>query len=111
MRTGMEPGHGTGLMGTGAGHHSTHEGWTGSRETHDSWTGSRDTHGMGTGHTGAAGMGGVGTGYDAQGKETMGHKIKKMIPGEFFGKLCSNWCIPCRPTPCLGQSVSLGNKG
>jgi hypothetical protein len=81
---------GTGLgAGAGAGHHDTYgTGHTGMGTGGGilgtglgAGAGSHDTHGMGAGHT--AGMGGAGTGhgYDAEGKETMGHKIKKMIPG------------------------------
>jgi hypothetical protein len=96
MRTGVEPGHGMGVMGTGTGtgHHDTYG--TG----HTGMGTGMGTGGMGTGHTGAAGpMGGAGTGYgagsgyDAEGKETMGHKIKKMIPGGRIDKLCSFLCL------------------
>lgn len=43
---------------------------------HNSWAGTRDVH-PGRGTSGAVGMGG----YTAEGKETVGHKIKKAIPG------------------------------
>jgi hypothetical protein len=74
----MEPGHGMGTTGTGMGHHGTGVG-TGMGTT---GTG-LGTAGMG--HHGAGhGMGTTGAGYDETGKETMTHKIKKMIPGRWL---------------------------
>lgn len=98
MRHGVEPGHGIGMMGTGAGHHDTGLMGTGVGHHDTGMMGTGVGHpqgtGMGAGHHGTAlggiGMGGLGgtaaghegaSGFDAEGKETMGHKIKKHIPG------------------------------
>ena len=82
IRTGMEPGHGMGTTGTGMGHHGT--GVTGmgtGMGTHNTGLGT-----AGMGHHGAGhGMGTTGAGYDPEtGKETMTHKIKKMITGRWL---------------------------
>jgi hypothetical protein len=78
IKTGMQPGHGMGTTGTGMGHHGTGMGTTGT--------------GLGTagiGHHGAGhGMGTTGAGYDETGKETLTHKVKKMIPGRVGKVLC-----------------------
>lgn len=59
---------------------------------HNSWVGTRDTHpGRGTGDTdprrGTSGVVGTG-GFTVEGKETVGHKIKKAIPGQQLGRGC-----------------------
>lgn len=96
MRTGVEAGHGMGVMGTGVGTgygHNTGMGTGTAYDTHHTGVGT-GIGGVGTHHTGMAGTG-VGTGgIDPEtGKETMGHKIKKMIPG---GYMCMRMrmCMP-----------------
>jgi len=101
IRTGMDPHHHAGMgtmgtTGTGMGTIGTGMGTTGTMGTHDTHhTGMGGTGlgatglgatglgatGMGAGHHTGMGTTGTGTGYNEEGKETIGHKVKKMIPG------------------------------
>jgi hypothetical protein len=82
MEPGQGPGYNTKTGGLAPMDAGTHP--------HNSWAGTKDTHpGRGTGDTdprrGASGVVGTG-GFTVEGKETVGHKIKKAISGQQLGR-------------------------
>ena len=73
---------GMGHTGTGMGHHTgAGMGTMGTGAGLGTMGATGAGHHTGMGHTTGTGMGTTDTGYTEEGKETMGHKIKKMIPG------------------------------